>query len=224
MRRQQEFLTGQEFYPSNSNYDSNSKRLMMAHTGKSFNNGSLDISRNNYYADEPQRLRQQRSQIMQNLNYSYSQPYASNNYVETQSVKSKVSPRLDNSMTLPNKSIYDLVKQDIKMPEGLLFRGKYVGKRQTNQAFSIAPNSATSKPQKDDVASVVYSAYGSKAQARYTQATHKRPQTAAKGDKVQLVSSQKRLKTPNTSKQQRTKIYMPDDYLKHVGYKYFPNG
>ena len=27
----------------------------------------------------------------------------------------------------PTKSIYDLVKQDIKMPEGLLYRGKYVG-------------------------------------------------------------------------------------------------
>ena len=195
---------------------------MMAHTNKSFNNGSLDISRNNYYADEPQRLKQQRSQMMQNLNYSYSQPYASNNYVETQSIKSKVSPRLDNSMTLPNKSIYDLVKQDIKMPEGLLFRGKYVGKRQTNQAFSIGPNSATSKPRQEDAASVVYSAYGQKSQGRYTH-QQKRPQTAAKGDKVQLISSQKRLKTPNL-KQQRTKIYMPDDYLKHVGYKYFPNG
>ena len=28
----------------------------------------------------------------------------------------------------PTKSIYELVKQDIKMPEGLLYRGKYAGK------------------------------------------------------------------------------------------------
>jgi hypothetical protein len=28
----------------------------------------------------------------------------------------------------PTKSIYELVKQDIKMPEGLQFRGKYVAK------------------------------------------------------------------------------------------------
>ena len=30
--------------------------------------------------------------------------------------------------TSPSKSIYELVKQDIKMPEGLQFRGKYVAK------------------------------------------------------------------------------------------------
>jgi hypothetical protein len=28
----------------------------------------------------------------------------------------------------PGKSIYQLISQDIKMPEGLLYRGKYCGK------------------------------------------------------------------------------------------------
>lgn len=38
----------------------------------------------------------------------------------------------------PTKSIYDLVRQDIKMPEGLLFRGKYVGKsRNSNQPTQL---------------------------------------------------------------------------------------
>ena len=35
----------------------------------------------------------------------------------------------------PTKSIYDLVKQDIKMPEGLLFRGKYVGKTRNTLGY-----------------------------------------------------------------------------------------
>ena len=38
----------------------------------------------------------------------------------------------DKPQASPSKSIYELVKQDIKMPEGLLFRGKYVGKTRNN--------------------------------------------------------------------------------------------
>jgi|DEB0MinimDraft_12_1074336.scaffolds.fasta_scaffold95799_1 hypothetical protein len=68
-----------------------------------------------------------------------------------------VDPRRDGSRALsrtksrkeqmrpvsPTKSIYELVKQDIKMPEGLLFRGKYVGKsRNSKQGTALSSRSA----------------------------------------------------------------------------------
>lgn len=37
------------------------------------------------------------------------------------------------SNSSPTKSIYDLVKQEVKMPEGLLFRGKYAGQSRSKK-------------------------------------------------------------------------------------------
>jgi hypothetical protein len=37
----------------------------------------------------------------------------------------------------PVKSIYELIKQDIKMPDGLLFRGKYVGNSKQKETRSV---------------------------------------------------------------------------------------
>lgn len=43
----------------------------------------------------------------------------------------------------PSKSIYDLVRQEIKVPDGLLFRGKYVAKTRNNNFGNFGTKSAT---------------------------------------------------------------------------------
>ena len=57
-----------------------------------------------------------------------------NNYLSQTMLESKAMKKL--RPVSPTKSIYELVKQDIKMPEGLLFRGKYVGKSRNSKPIT----------------------------------------------------------------------------------------
>jgi hypothetical protein len=57
-------------------------------------------------------------------------------YYKSKTESFKSIPTKKNNRS-PTKSIYDLVKQEVKLPEGLLFRGKYVGQSKKTKIDDI---------------------------------------------------------------------------------------
>lgn len=105
------------------------------------------------------------------------------------------------------------------MPEGLLFRGKYVGKRKQDKTFNYASQKTVNRP--SEVGSVPESAK-SKARKLRNTATNNTlacPTTVVGGDRPLKNSGV--LKTPTLKNQM--KIFMPEEYLKHCGFKYDPH-